>query len=786
MDAGGVTVITSEQVSHWIVNARWPLLGVACLLAVWAWKPAGHVTFDRSIENMFHAEDPLFVAYHRLKEQFGENEIVMAAYVDRDLLAVDGRGIQRLTKVDEQLRQVPGVCDVLSLAEVNRALNYAHPLQSLVQSEEKHVAIVDPDSRLAAAYRDVFEGYTHNVTGDIAALVCMLEPEQQAAMPRWKTIDQIRQVLEKQPRGMIAGEPVMVIEGFRYLDRDGQRLGWATTSLLAIAIVVCFRSIRWVLIPILVVQLALLLTQASLVWLDLRLSMVSSMLTAIVTVVGVASVIHVIVRFRLMRAAGMDQHSALVETGKILAVPVFWSCATDAFGFLSLAVARVGPVHDFGLMTAIGCVWVLCSVILVVPGLALLGRFDADPRRGWGDGLLGSELDRLVHSSERRSRGLILALAILFAVSVVGMLRLEIETDFTKNFRRGSPVVQSYAFIEDNLGGAGVWDVMIPAPAKLNSAYVDRVERFQQALRAITIRNDAGEQIVGLTKVLSLIDGIEAAGINPLMDRIPPELKALGMAAAMPNFVKALRTEHADPGSPNYLRVMLRAREQQSASEKSQLIAEVTRVAEEHFPATDARESAQVTGFYVLLTNLITSVLRDQWTCFAVATIGVGIMMAVAFRSVVLALIALVPNVLPIIVVLGAMGWMGFKMNMGAAMIAAVSMGLSVDSSIHYITSFLRARAAGQSVRESLSEVQQSVGRAVTYSTIALIVGFLALCGSEFVPTIYFGCLVSLAMLGGLLGNLVVLPLLLRVVSRDDTDDTVAPTGASTAASQTG
>ena len=128
-----------------------------------------------------------------------------------------------------------------------------------------------------------------------------------------------------------------------------------------------------------------------------------------------------------------------------------------------------------------------------------------------------------------------------------------------------------------------------------------------------------------------------------------------------------------------------------------------------------------------------------------------------------LALIALVPNVLPILAVLGAMGWLGVRVNMGAAMIAAVSMGLSVDSSIHYITSFRRARSGGLSVAKALEEVQQSVGRAVVYSTIALIVGFLALCTSQFVPTIYFGSLVSLAMLGGLFGNLVILPLLLSM-----------------------
>ena len=131
----------------------------------------------------------------------------------------------------------------------------------------------------------------------------MLEPEAEAAVPRRETIDQIRQVIEQHPQGMIAGEPVMVIDGFRYLERDGERLGWATRILLAVAIVVCFGSLRWVLIPILVVQLTLLLTRATLVWFELRLSMVSSMLTAIVTVVGVATVVHIIVRFRQARVS---------------------------------------------------------------------------------------------------------------------------------------------------------------------------------------------------------------------------------------------------------------------------------------------------------------------------------------------------------------------------------------------------------------------------------------------------------------------------------------------------
>jgi predicted RND superfamily exporter protein len=116
---------------------------------------------------------------------------------------------------------------------------------------------------------------------------------------------------------------------------------------------------------------------------------------------------------------------------------------------------------------------------------------------------------------------------------------------------------------------------------------------------------------------------------------------------------------------------------------------------------------------------------------------------------------------------MGMMGWLGLKINMGAAMIAAVSLGLSVDSSLHYLLSYQTARKAGLSSVAALGEVQQTVGRALVFATLALIIGFSSLCFSEFVPTIYFGALVSLAMLGGLLGNLVLLPLLLRLVESE-------------------
>lgn len=768
---------TSQHFAELLIRLRWVLLAGAVVAAAVALPASRNVEFDRRIENMFAADDPLLVPYRHLKETFGGNEIVLAVYVDEQLLDKEGAGIRRLERISGKLKRVPGVRDVLSLAEVNRPLEVNRKLQMAKDplrlpfrlKQAKGPAILG-DDEAASKYRDLFVGYTHGHDGRTAAVACMLIPESETKVPRRETIDALRNMMENElPAGLspgtIAGEPVMVVDGFRYVEEDGSRLGWASTLLLAVVIVVCFRSLRWVLIPLAVVQLTLLLTQATLVWSGLQLSMVSSMLTAIVTVVGIATVVHIIVRFRDARAAGLSSQAALTQAGTLLAVPIFWACTTDAVGFLSLTWAKVGPVHDFGVMMAIGSVLVLVGVVLVLPGLALWGRFDTDPKRAWGEGRLDTELHRLVTWVERHPWKLMLSTVVVVTLAAVGISRVEVETDFTKNFRHGSPVVQSYEFVENNFGGAGVWDVILPAPQVLTEDYLQRVRNLERRLRKIEVTDPAsGKAQPALTKVISFADADLASQSMVGLDKLSVEARAFGMRKAMPTFTEALRNTKPAVDGGYYLRVMLRARERQPARQKQWIIEEVRRITAEEFPA-GVKPAAEVTGFFVLLTNLIESMIRDQWVTFGIATASIGLMMLVAFRSPVLALVALVPNALPILMVLGMMGWIGMKINMGAAMIAAVSMGLSIDSSIHYIISFRRARMAGQTVHGSLAEVQQSVGRAVVFSTLALIVGFTVLATSQFVPTIYFGVLVSLSMLGGLAGNLVVLPLLLKLTA---------------------
>ena len=781
----------SISASHWVqhlISWRWWLLGLAVAIAVVCMRPASQVEYDRSIQNLFSANDPLLEPYRRLQRVFGGNEIVLAVYEDPNLLAVDRSGIRRLATIRGRLANVPGVRAVLSLDR---------PLGELIVG----------DDQVAKQTRQLFENYTHGSDGKTAAAVCMLDPEESTAVPRQLTIDGLRSVVSDLPAGLppgvLAGAPVLVVDGFRHVEQDGNRLSLWSTLLLSLTIVACFRSVRWLVIPAVVVQLTLLVTRSAMTWSGIRLSMVSSMLTAIVTVISVATVVHIIVRYREGLSLGLDPAASLTRAGQLLAAPIVWACVTDAVGFSALIFSAVGPVREFGWTMAIGALLVPLSVMAVVPALVLFRNrrtFFFDVGEGTEPGekgpsrsgvwpssdrqrstasvasrtndQLAQNLDRVNRWIQKRPRRIVLLVSVLTVLFVIGLIQLEVETDFTKNFRSNSQLVESYKFVEDNLGGAGVWDIIVPAPRQLDWSYLHRIQQLERRLRK-EVMVDGQHETPGLSKVLSLADALRATSPtdpgridSPLVREGVIRASLAGIRAALPVFSSAMYAPDNEVPDTYYFRIMLRARERQPADQKRQLINQVTRICGQEFPRQRGQAGAEVTGLFVLLASLINSLMRDQWLTFGMALLGITAVLIIAFRNWRYGLVAMVPNALPIIFVLGALGWLGVRVNLGVAMIAAVSLGLSVDSSIHYISFYRRLRLGGQSVVEALGEVQRTVGQAVVLSTLALVVGFAALCSSQFVPTVYFGLLVSVAMLGGLFGNLVLLPLLLRFVAR--------------------
>jgi len=721
------------RLTGWIVEGRWLLLLGAVILTVIAWPLSQRLEFNQTLDSMFDVSDPMRLAYRESREAFGASEFIVLAYEEPNLfregeIQLTEAAAERLNRFADRIGEVPGV-DSDSILHLAKALEYRFRREKTLR---------------------LLEGMLVSDDHKIVAVLLKVLPEDRSQVPRAEVIADLRQIAASHdPPAYVVGEPVMLHDMFSYVEHDGNLQFQVSLGLLGLVTLILFRGVRWLLLPVLVVAGAMVWTRALLVLAGMQLSVLSSILNSLMTIIGVATVMHVIVQFG-ERARRESRDAAARTTIREIGPPVFWTCATTAAGFAALLSSKIEPVRSFGLMMTGGAMLVFVAVLLILPGGILIGPWNTIPGRSPREARLVQVMSRIAGWVERHPWIIGGTSLVLFVVTVSGLRWLTVQTDISENFRRSTLIVQSLQFVESRLGGAGTWEVDFPAPETLSAGYLERVESLTEQLRVLDVDG------LEITKVLSLTDGLDLIPKFPfLLDTLERRLDVL--RAFQPGFVSQLYNPQA-----KRMRILLRSREQLPAELKLKLIGRVQEVAQLEFP------EAQVTGVYVLLARLVMNLMRDQWVSLLLATSGILVLMSVAFRSVSFGLISLVPNLFPIAIVVGGMGWVGLPVNIATAMLASVSMGLTVDGAIHYFAGFRRARKAGLDVSEALRETHKDVGRALLFATLALVVGFSVLTLSHFVPLIHFGVLVSVAMLGGLLATLFVLPLLLRLVAPKD------------------
>ncbi len=710
-------------------------LVLALGLTILAWGPASRLTFEQSIESLYSADNPRLAAWRDSKRLFGGDEFVMVAYSDPNLFGEDDRlneaARDKIEALAEQLGQIPGI-------QPDSVQHLAAAMQA-------------PIGR--AAIRKLLEGVLVGSDGQTTAIVCRLIPLGQGTIPRAETYRRVRQLGQQQsPTAFVVGEPIQVHEMFRNVEDDGRTLGVASTGLLMVVIFVLFRSLRWMLLPLIVVEVTLIWTKGLLVATGMQLSMVSSMLHSLVTIIGIATTMHVTVRFREYRLQ-LDATAALRQTLLELIAPIFWTIATTAAGFAALLTSHITPVASFGIMMSVATLLVPVAAAMILPGGILLAGATDKPGQAPAESRLTTILGQITEWVEHRPVIVGAGMMALTTICTAGLFFLKVETDFSKNFRDNSPVVKALDFFETRLGGAGNWEVNFPAPREFDNEFLAKVSDLAADLRQLEAANSPGK----LTKVVAVTDGLD------VIPKFLPLTWRLGALERMqPDFISSLYNPTA-----GRMRIVLRARERQPSETKLKLIDDVEEAARKHFPDATGASAPQATGLFVLLTYLIESLMDDQLSSFVLAAAAIVFLMWIAFGSLKLGAMLLIPNLFPIALVIGTMGWIGLPVNIATAMIASVSMGLTVDSSIHYLAGYRDARQRGLTFSAALKETHQGVGLALVFANVALVAGFSVLTLSHFIPLVYFGVLVSVAMLGGLLGNLILLPLLLRIVDRN-------------------
>jgi predicted RND superfamily exporter protein len=716
-----------------LVSFRYPLLAVGVLLTLALFPYSRQARFDRSIHSFFDKNDPRFLTYNDAQREFGGDTLCLAVYPDADLLTPEG--MVRLEAFAAELGKVAGVVKTQTLSSMPRPGGRPGTIGKLFSLPGQDHAKLREEILATDLFRDQFISRD----GQTAVCVLLIDEPTIANGGFTHSLAELRRICESRG-GHIVGAPVMINDVYDYLEQDSWVLTNVSTWAMILVIVALFRRLRWLVVPIAVVQTSLIWMQAMMYFLQVQLSLTGAMTTAMITVIGITSAIHVAVRFREVALVEADVVDALRQTLTHSLPPIFWACATTAIGFGALAVSQVAPVRSFGLVMGVASLMVFVAIILLMPGAILLGRnlFRVVPRPTLGETHLADGLHWAVSFVGRHAFLTTAGTFAVLAVAGAGLFRLAVETDFTKNFKESSTILQGYRFVEGRLGGAGLVDIVIDGPEEWTGDFFDQLRSCEAELRAVP----------GVVKVTSIVDMLDLVKASSLMISV--------MRRAPPPEVR----QFWNPRS-HRLRVVLRVKEQQTTEGKAELLSSIDRIARDSFGA-----KTQVTGLYLLLVYLIDSLLSDQYAALLLSCLGNLAMMTIAFRGPRAGLIAFLPNVIPLVITLGAMGWLGLKINVATAMIQSISMGIAVDFSIHYLYRYWHERKQGIDFYESLSLTHRHAGKAMVFADIALTLGFGILTLSHFLPTIQFGLLVSLAMLGGLVGNLVMLPVLLRVFYR--------------------
>jgi len=651
-----------------------------------------------------------------------------------------------------------------------------------------------------------YDQATRTVNADRAALVA--------------DVRAVAQKYRDQSRIFVGGVPMIAADMLDFVQDDLVTFGTSIILVMIAMLALIFRDYRWVVIPISVCTLSALFMLGILGYTDWRMTVISSNFVAVLLVVALALAIHLVVRYRELEARepNMLRAERAVMAARLMFVPCFYTAITTMVAFTSLVVAGIKPVIDFGWMMTAGIVVAFVVSFLLVP--ALIAVLPDSGAKGAADNL---SMTKWFATIVERFGGVVLSVAALLVLLVLlGLSRLQVENRFIDYFKDTTEIYQGMELLDSRLGGTIPLDIILYPPAEsasevddvtaLETARVDDIsmdERFgaddlsfdsgfgddfdsdefvddEDGLWgddpfgedvSFADENSAevgywftleGRQLIDQVhnivdarpesgKVLSLSTGFS------VMDRLYDD-KLGGVELAL--IERSLPSDVADVLiAPYYDPVEQQARVTVRAMETSETLrrAEYLESLYDQILVETGLDATRVkfTGLLVLYNNVLQSLYASQILTLGAVFLAIGVMFLTLFRSVSLALLGLAPNILAAGLVLGVMGLAGIPLDIMTITIAAIVVGMGVDNCIHYIHRFRREFEIDGNYREAMYRSHSSIGRAMYYTTLTVVVGFSMLTLSNFTPSIYFGVLTVMAMLAAVMGALLLLPKLI-------------------------
>jgi uncharacterized protein len=814
--------LTEWLSGHYLKLLDFPrtLLAVLALLFCLALIGALQFRFDASSDTLVVEGDPNLATYLRVSERFGGDEFLLMTFrpLQGDALSADN--LATLEALHRDLEAVEGVAGVFSILDAPLLESPPLPLAELIdgvptlRSETADRELARRELTASPLFRELLitaDASTSALRIDLAldgelAAVDARRAElraRQAALARQgeslaagerdelaeleeahdrlrdgyvaarkALIAEVREIRDRYRQHgelFIGGVPMIAADMVTFVQGDLLNFGVSVLMIMMVVLFVIFRRVRWVVLPMLTSALTVVFTVGILGATDKPATVVSSNFVALLAIITLSLTIHLIVRYRelLLREPDLDREALVRETMSSKFAPCLYNSLTTVAAFASLMAADIVPVEDFG--------WMMCLGIII--GLAVTFTFFPAALMLLPKGEASATIDReltltrvLGQLARWRYVGIALIAAVWAVVAVMGISRVTLDNRFLEYFQEDTDIYQGMHFVDRKLGGTVPFDVVLRFEpyeafddeddffAEEEDAYPqrywftrDKVDRILDLHRFLEEQPEVGKvvSVASLDLVArGFTDGqpLSSAEIAGVLGALPDELR------------RELLTPYASPETGE-VRLSGRIIESSGSFDRAELAQRIRRHAEGALGL--APETVQITGMMVMFDAMLKRLLDSQIDTLAYVLLAVLAMFVILLRSLWYALLGVLPNVLAACSIIAVMGYAGIPLDMMTITIAAISVGIGVDDAIHYLYRFREERHKHDDVRLAVAFSHATIGSAMYYTTLTIMIGFSVLVLSNFVPTVMFGLLTTLAMGLALLANLSLLPSLL-------------------------
>ena len=700
------------------------------------------IEIDPSANRLISQDDPAKLFYDNARRIFGSDETLVITLTSdkiftRDTLERIDRMTRRISEL-ESVHHVVSLTNALDIRSSEDGLDIAPFIENIADDAADMDAI-----RARILANPVYRGSLVSTGGDTTALIVYFHDISDSEFLRQGIHDQIVAITgeEKGDNAVwLTGAPHFKVSLMKTLIHE---LLWTPPTIalvLAIILALSFRTLLGVVVPLLTVAVGVVMTLGIIAGLGYSLSMISVLVPPLLMILGLSYSVHVVSEYHQERAAAAADKMELVKsTLKQVMLPVALTGLTTMAGFVALIVNPIAAVKEFGIFAVIGVVIITLLSLTFTP--ALLKQLDwksagATQHKGSGTSLFDRFIDRIAVFDLKQRFGIFTVSGLLFALALLGMTNIKVSTDFMASFAEDSEVRTGFNVVNEKLGGANPLYIVVEGTQPNTFKEPVNLELISELQDWLVSQPEIG----GTTSVADYLMLVNQAfhDNDPAFYSIPDSRRLVTQLIFLSSNDELDRIVDSRYQTTN---IVLRSRIF-SSEDMANLIERVNaRLKElpEHLTAT-------ITGNPVLINNTLATIVTGQAKSVGLALVIVYAILSMMFMSLRIGLVALIPNLVPVAIYFGSLGFFGISLNPGTSLIAPMVLGIAIDDTIHYFSRFSREVRRFADDRKATVAALKSVGRPMTYTSIGLCLGFLVLLTSELSMQVQVGIMASYAL----------------------------------------